>query len=308
MEADAWDDQLIFRKALPVVTSKDADGEYPKFTLLSGNLLKRDVPLNRASGAASARGSLAYTWETFATKEYSYEIPVDRGERMRVEDYFDAQVVAARMAKRKIHLEREIIAASTTFSTTNYGSGTNSGTAYTIANIATFDLGLDVDLAKTRLLAKGESDSACTVVMSDAVFKRARASTKLQNRLRGIGVASDAILNIDAAAIAEALGVKEVLVGKAYYDTAAEGVAASTSAIWGNTYVWVGNLANGGGLSSMLSGGAQYTITWSRFNADIGTFEYDEPQTKSIVTGVEEHRTEKCVNGNAGTLITTQYA
>jgi hypothetical protein len=144
--------------------------------------------------------------------------------------------------------------------------------------------------------------------MSDDVFVRVRASTKMQNRLRGIGVSADTILNVDTAAIAEALGVKEVLVGKAYYDTAGEGKAASTSAIWGNTNIWVGNLANGGGLSSMLSGGAQYTITWSRFASDIGTFEYEEPQTKSLITGVEEYRTEKVVNANAGTLIATQYS
>jgi hypothetical protein len=308
MEADDWDNQLIFRKVLPVVTSQDETGEYPKFTLLSGGLLKRDVPLNRAPGAASARGSLAYTWDTFATQEFSYEIPVDRAERMKVQDYFDAQAIAARMAKRKIHLERELIAASTTFSTSNYGSATNSATAYTLANIATFDIGLDIDAAKSRLRGKGESDRNVTVVMSDDVFVRARASTKMQNRLRGLGVSSDTILNVDAAAVAEALGVKEILVGKAYYDTAGEGKAASTSSIWGNTYVWVGNLASGGGLNSMLSGGAQYCITWSRFASDISTFEYEEPQTKSLITGVEEYRTEKVVNANAGTLIATQYS
>lgn len=308
MEADGWDNQLIFRKVLPVVTSQDRDGEYPKFTLLSGSLLKRDTPLNRAPGSATARGSLSYTWETFGTQEFSYEIPVDRVNQLEAGDYFDALAVAARMAKRKIHLERELIAASTTFSTANYGSSTNSGTAYTIGNIATFDLGLDIDAAKTRLLGKGEPDSELSVVISDNVFKRARASTKMQNRLRGIGVSSDTILGVDELAFAEALGVKQVLVGKAHYDTAGEGKAASTSAIWGDTYIWVGRLGNGGGLGSMLSGGAQYTITWSKFASDISAFEYEEPQTKSTVVGVEEHRTEKVVNGNAGTLITTQYS
>ena len=310
MESEGWEPGLIGSKVLPTVTTEDETGEYPKFKLATGNLLKREANILRAPGAASARGDFGYEWDTYSTKEFSFEMPVDRVEKLKADRYFDAQVIAARIAKRKLLIERELTAAATTFSTTNYGSATNSGTAYTLANIASFDLGLDIDAMKNILVSKGEADQDLSVVMSNAVFQRARASTKLQNRLRGIGVSSDTILNVDAAAVAEALGVKEVLIGKNYYDSAAEGVAYSGSAIWGNTYVWVGRLGASGSVTSMLSGAAQYNIVWSKFGAELSAYEYDEPQTKSVVVGVEEYRTTdgKVVNANAGTLLETQFS
>ena len=247
--------------------------------------------------------------DTYATKEYGFELPLDYVDRQDTARFFDAALITAKQAKRVPLLEHEIRVAAATFSTSNYGAATNSGTAYTLANIATFDIGLDVDGAKTRLLANGESDADLSVVMSNDVFIRARASTKLQNRLRGIGVASDTILNIDEQAVAEALGVKEVIVGKNAYDSALEGVAFSSSNIWGNTYCWVGRLGTSGqGELSMLDGGAQYTLNWSAYGTAMNVFEYEEPQTNSTVIRAAHHVSEKVVNANAGTLIATQYS
>lgn len=308
MESAGWSKGFIGPQVAPVINVDDLSGEYPKFKLGTGNLLKRESNINRAPGAASARGTLAYEWDNYTTQERSFEIPVDRVDAKNIEKFFPAMTVAAERAMRVLQLEHEIRVAAMTFSTTNYGSATNSGTAYTIANIATFDVGLDVDVAKSRLLSKGESDENLTVVMSRDVLNRLRASTKLQNRLRGIGVASDTILSVDASAVAEALGVSQVLVGKNSYDSAAEGLDFSSSNIWSDTYLWVGRLGTSGAPASMLTGGAQYTLNWSQFGPPFGIFEYAEPQTKSVVVCAEQHLTEKVVNANAGTLIATQYS
>jgi hypothetical protein len=308
MEAGTWEANLIGARVAPVVNVPTKDGQYPKFKLGTGNLLKRQPNIRRAAGSHYARGSLAYEQDTYATTEYGFELPLDYVDRLDTSRFFDAAVVTAEQAKRKILLDYEIRAAELTFNETNYGSATNSATAYTIANIATFDIGLDIDAAKGRLLGKGESDQALSVVMSHDVFVRARASTKLQNRLRGIGVASDTILNIDEQAVAEALGVKEVLVGKNYYDTAAEGLAFASGAVWSNTYLWVGRLGSAGTPASMLNGGAQYTLNWSEYGPVLGVFEYEEPQSNATIIRASQHVTEKVVNANAGTLIASQYS
>jgi hypothetical protein len=308
VESGTWEEGLIGSRVAPVVNVLTKDGQYPKFKLGTGNLLKREVALRRAPGGHYARGSLAYEQDTYATLEYGFELPLDYVDRQDTSRFFDAAVITADQAKRKILLDYEIRAAAMTFSETNYGTATNSGTAYTLANIATFDVGLDIDAAKGRLLSKGESDSNLSVVMSRDVFTRARASTKLQNRLRGIGVASDTILNVDEQAVAEALGVKEVLIGKNAYDTAAEGLAFSTSNIWGNTYIWVGRLGSAGTPASMLNGGSQYTLNWSEYGPVLAVFEYEEPQSNSVVIRASQHVVEKVVNGNAATLIATQYS
>ena len=308
MEASSWEAGLIGLKAAPLVNVEVKDGQYPKFTLASANLLKREQNIKRAPGARSARGSVSYSYDTYSTTERSFEFPLDRTVQKDTARFFNAALVNADLAKRKLMLEHEIEVAAATFNTTNYGSATNSDTAYTIANIASFDIGLDIDKAKNRLRQKGEGSDDLVAIMSDDVFIRARASTKLQNRLRGIGVSSDTILNIDEQAVAEALGVKEVLVGKNYYDTASEGLSSSLSAIWSNTYIWVGRLSQGGSPEQMLRGGSQYTLNWSEFGPVLAVFEYDEPQSKSTIIGAEQHVTVKCVNGNAGTLIATQYS
>jgi hypothetical protein len=308
MEAGTWEANLIGARVAPVVNVPTKDGQYPKFKLGTGNLLKREANIRRAPGSHYARGSLAYEQDTYATTEYGFELPLDYVDRLDTSRFFDAAVVTAEQAKRKILLDYEIRAAALTFNETNYGSATNSATAYTIANLATFDIGLDIDAAKGRLLGKGESDQDLSVVLSYDNFVRARASVKMQNRLRGIGVASDTILNIDEQAVAEALGVKEVLVGKNYYDTAAEGLAFASGAVWSNTYLWVGRLGSAGSPASMLNGGAQYTLNWSQYGPVLSVFEYEEPQSNATIIRASQHVTEKVVNANAGTLIATQYS
>lgn len=303
-----WEKSLIGLRVAPAVNVDAKDGQYPVFDKDASNLLKRKRNIARANSSNYARGSLAWASDTYSTQEYGFELPIDLNTVKDMSRFYDIEALTAMLAKRVPLLEHEIRVAAMTFSETNYGAATNSGTAYTLANIASFDLGLDVDGAKGRLLAAGETDSDLSVVMSRDVFFRARASTKLQNRLRGIGVASDTILNVDEQAVAEALGVKEVLIGKNSYDASLEGVSYSGSAIWNNTYVWVGKLGTGGSPESMLAGGAQYTLNWAQYGSPINVFTYDEPQTNSEVVRASHHVTEKVVNAAQGTLIATQYS
>ena len=308
LQTSEWEGGLIAPRVLPVINVPAKDGTYPVFQLKGGQLLKRAQNIRRANGGASSRSTVSWDSDTYSTSEYSHEIPIDYNTIKDMGRFFAVESVTAMLCKRKPLLEWEIRAAAATFNTTNYGTATNSATAYTIGNIATFDIGLDIDSAKTRLRANGETDNNLSVIMSNDVFIRARASTKMQNRLRGIGVSSDTILGVDEQAFAEALGVKEVIVGKNYYDTAGENVTASTSAIWNNTYVWVGKLGTGGSPESMLMGGAQFTLNWSEFGPPMGVYSYEEPQTNSRVIKAAHHVTEKVINSNQGTLIASQFS
>jgi hypothetical protein len=308
MQTSDWESGLIATRVCPIVNVDTKDGQYPVFDKTRAQLLKRATNLRRANSAAYSRGTASWSEDTYATFEYGHEIPIDYNTVKDMGRFFSVESVTSMLAKRKILLDQEIRVATATFNTTNYGSATNSGTAYTIANIATFDLALDVELAKARLRAKGESDANVSVVLSNDVFIRAKASTKLQNRLHGIGVSSDTILNVDEAAVAEAIGAKEVLVGKNYYDSAGENVTFSGSAIWNNTYVWVGRLGTGGAPESILTGGAQFTLNWSQYGPPLGVFSYEEPQTNSRVIRAAQHVVEKVTNANQGDLIATQYS
>jgi len=306
-QASAWETNLIGTKVAPVINVEAKTGLYPVFNLAAGNLLRNEVKA-RAPYTAFPRGTRAFDQDTYATQEYGYEEAVDDTIAKDMSRFFAAEQLSAKLAMRKVSLAHEVRVATALFNTTNFGSATNSDTAYTIANIATFDVGLDVEKALDRLRADGESTNDAVAVMSTNVFTRIKASTKLQNRLRGIGVSNDTILNVSEQAVAEALGLKAVYVGRAYYDASNEGQAYSSSAIWNNTYVWVGNVGSAGNVMNMFGGGALFTLNWGQYGPPLAVETYRDEKITSDIVRSKQHVTEKVVNTNAGDLIATQYS
>jgi len=303
-QAKDFESTLIGTAVMPVLNVPVKAGQYPSFVLKEGQLLKSDVK-NRAPYSTYARGTRAFNQETYTALEYGYEEAVDDTVTLDVARFFDAETVAAKLAKRKLLLAHELRVAAKIFDSGTF-TATNSGTAYTTANIATFDVGADVQEALDRMLAKGESTSSAKVVIPYPVWTRLRASTKFQNRLRGTGLSSDTILNASTQAAAEVFGVSEVLVGRASYDSAPEGVAFAAANVWANTFIWVGNVTEAS--SGFFGGGAGFTLNWSEYGPVIGVSTYRDESIKSNIVRASHYTAEKVVNANAGQLITTQYS
>jgi hypothetical protein len=303
-QAKDWESGLIGTAVMPPLQVPVRAGQYPSFVLKEGQLLKSEVK-NRAPYSNYARGTRSFNQETYTALEYGYEEAVDDTVTLDVARFFSAEVIAAKLAKRKLLLAHELRVASAIFNATNFTS-TNSATAYTTANIATFDAAADVQDALDRMLAKGESTSNAKVVIPFPVWTRLRASTKFQNRLRGTGLSSDTILNASTAAAAEVFGVAEVLIGRASYDSAPEGVAFSASNVWANTYIWVGNVTESS--AGFFGGGAGFTLNWSEYGPLIGVSTYRDETIKSNIVRASHYTSEKVVNTNAGQLVATQYS
>ena len=303
-QAKDWESGLIGTKIMPVLNVPVRAGQYPSFQLKEGQLLKSDIK-QRAVGAAYARMVNSYNQETYQTQEYGVENPLDDTVNLDVSRFFDAEVMAAKLAQRKLMLGHELRVAAKIFDSGTF-TATNSGTAYTTANLATFDVGLDVQDAIDRLLAKGESANNLKVVIPYAVWTRIRASTKFQNRLRGAGVSSDTILNASTQAAADVFGVQEVLIGRASYDSAPEGVAFASANAWAVTYIFVGSVSEGS--AGYFGGGAGFTLNWSEYGPAFGVSTYREESIKSNIVRASQYVTEKVVNANAGQLVTTQYS
>lgn len=299
-QASGFESNLIGPRALPVVNVEAKAGLYPVFNLAAGNLLRNEVKA-RAPYTAFPRGTRAYDQDTYGTQEYGFEEAVDDTVQKDMSRFFDAERFAAKQAMRKVMIAAEVRTKNLYFNATTFAT-TATGTAWTIANIATFDAAYDVELALNRLRQKGEDASNASVIMSDEVFTRVRASTKMQNRLRGIGISSDTILNVSEQAVAEAMGVKQVLVGRAYLDASNEGASFSASAIWSNTYVWIGNIGTGGSVMSMFGGGCAFTLNWGQYGLPLAVESYRDESITSDIVRSKQHVTEKVVNSNAGTL------
>lgn len=303
-QAKDWESNLIGTRVLPILNVPVRAGQYPSFKLKEGQLLKNDVK-QRAPYGAFARGTRAYNYESFLAQEYGYEEAVDDVVVADVNRFFDSEVVAAKLARRKLLLAHELRVSAAVFNTSNF-TATAASTAYTSANLATFDIGYDVQLAIDRLLANGESANNLRVVIPYPVWTLVRASTKFQNRLRGIGLSTDTILNASSEAAAQVFGVQEVLIGRASYDSAPEGIAFSAAQAWANTYVWVGSVTESS--SGYFGGGAGFTLNWSEYGPAVGVFTYRDETIKSNIVRAAHYVSEKIVNTNAGQLITTSYA
>jgi hypothetical protein len=303
-QAKDWESNLIGTRVMPILNVPVRAGQYPSFKLKEGQLLKSDVK-NRSPYATYARGTRAFTQETYTALEYGYEEAVDDTLALDVSRYFDAETIATKLCLRKLLLAHELRVSSTIFNASTFTS-TNSGTAYTTANLATFDVGLDVEAAIDRLLALGESRDNLRVVMSNPVYTRIKASTKFQNRLRGTGLSTDTILNASQQAAAEVFGVSEVLIGRASYDAAKEGLAFSSAQAWSNDYIWVGSVTDAS--SGYFGGGAAFTLNWQEYGSPTGVFSYRDEAIKSNIVRASHYVAEKVVNTNAAQLVATQYS
>jgi hypothetical protein len=303
-ETAGWEANLIGSRVLPIVNVAAQQGQYPVFKKTKGQLLKRSVKA-RAPYSAFPRDSMSFEQDTYNCVEWGNEAAVDDTIAKNVSRFFDAEVIATAQARRKLLLDYELRTAAAVFNTSNF-SATNSGTAYTVGNLATFDFALDVESLKDALIGQGETPN--TIVIPYQVWARIKASTKFQNRLRGSGLSSDSILNVSAESAAEVLELENVIIARSVYDIAGEGQTFSSSLIWANTYCWVGKVTNAGTPAAMLQGGAGYTLNWSQFGPAIGVSTYRDERVKSDVVRAEQCTAEKIVNAAAGQLLTTQYS
>jgi hypothetical protein len=304
-QAKDWEQTLIGLKVMPAVSVPTKAGQYPVFNLAAGNLLRNDVQ-NRAPSGTFARGTRSFDSDTFQCLEFGYEEAVDDVIAQDMSRYFNAEVMSAKLALRKILIAHEVRVAAQIMNT--QFTATAVATNWTGTNVASFDAGLDFQNAIDRLLAKGVSSNGLKIVMSYPVWTLVRASTKFQNRLRGAGISSDTILNASLQAAAEVFGVDEVCIGRAAYDASIEGQAFSSSNIWSNTYAWVGKVTSGGSPESMLGGGAGFTLNWSEYGPLTQVFSYRDEPIKSNIIRASQHTVEKVVDTSAAELLTLSYS
>jgi hypothetical protein len=304
-QAKDYEQSLIGLKVMPPVAAPVRAGLYPVFELAAGNLLRNEVSA-RAPYGKFPRGTRSFGQGTYNTTEYGFEEAVDDTIAADMSRFFNAEVLAAKLALRKILIAHEVRVAAQVFSSTI--TATNSGTAYTLANIATFDVADDVQLAIDRLLAKGYNNQGLKVVMAYPVWTRIRRSTIFQNRLRGAGISNDSILNASLDAAAEVFGVDEVCIGRAALDASFEGQAFSSSNIWSNASIFVGKVGAGGTPETMLGGGFGFTINWSEYGPLTAVSSYRDESIKSNIVRAAQNTAEKIVDVSAAEIITTQFA
>ena len=301
-QANADFNKLFIGDQIFPVKSEDVKrGIYMKANLANAELLNGDA-VARANGDGYQRVNRKYDTDQYDAVEYGLESVIDDAYEAEVERFMNIEATEAMLLERSLRISYEARIAALLFGSTF--TSTNSATAYTDANLATFDATSDIDLAKARLLKKGIIANA--VIMGYDVFQRLRRSTKVQNQIYGV-VPRSAGQNMLPSEddFAKALGVDKLLVGKAPHNASNKGQAYSGSFIWGISKIAVACIAGG----EYGAGGVGRTIQWSKDTTGLFTPEtYRSDERRSNILRVRQHVAEKVIDETACELITTQYA
>ena len=301
-EALQTERMLIGTRVAPFYGVDTKTGEYPKFNIPEGKLL-RDLSTERAPTAEYGKVVRQYVNESYTCVDRGLEELVDDTYAADVARFYDAEAAAARMTLKNILIAHERRVATKLFDDTVFAA-TNSAVAYTEGTLATINFALDVQNRIEELNRNGEQPN--TLVMSAQIANLVKRSTLFQNFVKPYGVGATGAIPTDSV-IAEAfrdLGITQILIGRAGYDTNPARNAKTVSGIWSNAFVFVGNIAEG----NPFNGGALRTFAWNAEGGLVVTETYRDENRRSNVVRVRQHTDEKVINPNSGRLITTQFA
>lgn len=300
--------RFIAQKVLPVYGVTARAGRYPRVPLVKANLMKREQTKRNSSGAYNETDQ-EHDWDTYDCEDRGLEQRIDDTKVAEMKSLMDVERITANNVRKKCELDFEINAASIMMNETSFPAE-DAHVEYLEANIDTIDVPQDINDAIERITGRGEDVN--TWVMSHIVWNRIRRCTLLQEYLFGkIPALSQKRLLTpkdlgDAFSLDLDGGNLQVLVARAKYDIAPKGrAAANLVPIWGNDYMWLGNVQGG----DFSAGGAGRTLVWE---ADIpsglyATETYRDEKRRSDMMRVRTNSIEKILNGNAGELIRTGW-
>lgn len=287
----------------------------------------------RAPGTKFERAVAKFADSEMTVTLRGMEIVIPNEVELDYAGYLDVEMFFASRFGQMSALTQEYLISSAIFSTANFGAATNSTVPYTTANLATISFISDVIASIRRVKAKGEVPD--TVVMSGPVYERIRQAATVQGYVAGtLRPGMEADLKTIELALRE-YGIKQVLVGDAYFNNAADGATPSLTQIWGNTYIWVGKAGatfgtsdleedvSTGGVGVPTLQGVGANIFWEGYtpggkisvDQDQMTFAggnyvetYPDLTIDSMIARVKLSAQPYIGNARAGDLIATQYA
>ena len=305
-QAAQADQFFIGEKLFPQYGVERSNGQYPKMTIATGELLTAAATDRRPN---TAYGQIVRKWtsDTYDCVDRGLEEAVDDTTQKLLSPYFEVESATARWVLRNVKLAHETRVAAEIVganAATNWGAGTAAKVNYTYTLASTVDFVWDVHAAVERLVDNGIV--ANTIVMSSTVLQLLKQTTVLQNYIRGTSpVVQRNPINAQSLAMAfNDIGIENVYVGRARYNSAKKGQAYSAAAIWGTTYIWVGRIESG----DPYNGGAGRTFTWNAEGGLWVTESYRDEKTRSNVIRVRQNTSEHVIDSACGTLITLSYS
>jgi len=254
-----------------------------------------------ANGATYNRVELYMDDLAYACVDHGLEGQITDRDREKYASDFDAEVEKTQAIKTKMKLAREKRVKDLIFNTTTWPSGT--AALYTDYSSAPWDAAgskvikqLQTVRELVRLNCGVPADS---LVISESSMINLMNNTEILAKFPGATAITEAMLR---AAMAAILGIPNLIVGQAVYNSADEGQDFSGAEIWPDDYAMVAVLGADG--LPMTEPQLGRTILWENYTPDIEYIEmYRENQTKSDIINVEQSIDEKVFDAYFGHLM-----
>lgn len=254
---------FIGNRVLPVIESDKPSGTFG--TIPIEQLLKA-AETRRHSRSGYPRGKWTFEDQTFQTKEYGWEEPVDDRDEQFYGDYFDAEMISAELARDVVLRAHEIRAAAAVFHATTFGSPTavtNEWDDY--ANAVPLD---DVETEVQAFF------NACglwpnALVINRIVFRNLRNCEQVIDRIASQGAGSPTKpTDITAAQLAAVFDLEEVIVAGSAKKASNEGAATlDIDSVWSSEYAAICRVAKTNNIKEPCIG---RTIHWGADGSQIG--------------------------------------
>jgi len=243
----------------------------------------------RANGATYGRVELYMDDLAYNCSNHGLEGQVTDEDIANYASEFDAELEKTQGIKLKMQLAREKRIKELVFNTTTW----TGAALYTDNSAAPWDAaGSDIigqlRAAKEKVRANtGRMPNS--LIIGEGSMNNMLANTALIARFPGIPVLTESIFR---SRMAELLGIQNLLVGQAVYNTADEGQDFTGGDIWPDDYAMLAVL--GTETTPMVQGHLGRTIIWDEYVSDIEYIEsYREEQTESEIIRCKEYIDEK---------------
>jgi hypothetical protein len=291
---------FIGHRVLPIIEAQVASGTFGRIPLAQ---LLKNADVKRTSRSGYPRGDWEFEEETFSTKEYGFEEPVDARDEKLYGEFFDAEMIAADLARDIVLREAEKRIAAMIFNATTW-NGASLTTAVSnewddYANATPLD---DVEGAVNKVY-DGTGMWPNALVINRRVFRNLRNCDQILERIASHGAGSSIkASDVTVDQLARCFDLDNIFVAGSSKNSAIEGQAATPTQIWSSEYAMVCRVATTNNIKEPCLG---RTIHWGVDGSQVGgTMEtYEEAKIRGEVVRCRHEVHEKVIEPKFGHLL-----
>ncbi|MDD5422823.1 MAG: major capsid protein [Candidatus Omnitrophica bacterium] len=288
-------DEFIGTKVLPIFETKKKASIFPAITR---KVITREADTRRAPRGNYNRDGIQAKDRSYACEEFGLEGPLDDSERSLYETDFNAELTTVQIVTRRVLQGQERRIAAKVFNPATF-TGAALYTDYAGApwDNASTDVVAQVRASREKVRQNTGMDPR-TLICSKANIDRLLANNGIKDAIKYVARLTEAeILN----ALADILGIKEIVVGKGIYNSAKEGKPFASADIWNDDYALVAVIDASQRLSSPSLG---RTFLWTLDSPENATVEqYRDDAARSDIFRVRQHVDEHIIDPYFGHLM-----